>query len=617
MFCAKCGEKNADDAKFCQKCGAPLSSDGSRAAGNANADVASANREPVNAAPVDSEPVKPASDNPGQAPAGVKKDQGKIIALACAAAVLLIAVVIVVGVIAANASRTVNLNKYLEITVSGYDGYGNASVSIDWAGIEEKYGKKLSFTGKAKKEFKQLLESMQPIDTLRASVGISLDKYSGLTNGDSVSYTWNIDEEELGKYLKCKVKYTDDTYEIDGLTEVEKFDPFLDLEVTFTGIAPNGYAEYRYSGTDYFNFSCDKYGGLKNGDTVTYSLDRRDMEYYINNYGKIPEKLDNAYTVSGLPEYIDEYADLTEEFIGTLKSESEDTILANVASRYGQNYAMNNLAFAGYALLSKKDSTIYGGENNVIYMIYTGTVSSSEEKFSPTKVFYPVKFVNILSKNGELTYEANYKIQGSCNLSGWISVNGYTNPLVCYSNLVEAYKDAYNVECGEEFEKYSESESISQLADISAEYNQTLVSEAQEKVEKYISDNYTDKVVTANFGYLGEYLLIAKNQGEDYAYNNKLYVIFAAEVSSTSDSFERTVIYYPVKYEGVVKLPGGEYMVTNSGSDVQGYTSVPTNQWWGNSKGYTDGETMFADLVTTQRENYTYEVTEGLVKFGN
>ena len=113
MFCGKCGRQNDDNAKFCIGCGQPL-----------NAAV-----QPKNAAPKKQLPVK-------------------TLIIAAAAAVAVIIAIVVIAIVAINAGKTINLDKYLTIEASGYDGYGNAKVTIDWDAIEAKYGKKLSFTAR-------------------------------------------------------------------------------------------------------------------------------------------------------------------------------------------------------------------------------------------------------------------------------------------------------------------------------------------------------------------------------------------------------------------------------------------------------------------------------------
>ena len=49
-------------------------------------------------------------------------------------------------------------------------------------------------------------------------------------------------------------------------------------------------------------------------------------------------------------------------------------------------------------------------------------------------------------------------------------------------------------------------------------------------------------------------------------------------------------------------------------SEVLGNTQIQDT--WTYTNGYTDGAKMFSDLVTANRTDYSYEVSEGLKAFG-
>jgi hypothetical protein len=92
MYCTRCGTRNVDEAKFCSKCGAPVSGDASSAAPHAHA--APAARAPAAA--------------PGTAPSAARADAGavlptvpigKITDLRTARAAALMGVVAAVGAI--------------------------------------------------------------------------------------------------------------------------------------------------------------------------------------------------------------------------------------------------------------------------------------------------------------------------------------------------------------------------------------------------------------------------------------------------------------------------------------------------------------------------------------
>lgn len=592
MFCRHCGTENEDGAKFCKKCGKELAvpvTEGTQAA---------------------TQQVTPQQVTPQQVATPAKPLPIKAIAGVVAA----VAVFIIAFVVIKNRPTTIDIDKYVEFEANGYDGFGTVRAKIDWDAIEKKYGSKLKYDKKAEEEYKTLLAFTTPFELVKDSVSIELEKENSLSNGEEIPYTCNV-EEEVEQVVNVKIKHKDSTYKVAGLTEVETFDPFKDVTVEFSGIGPAGTVEFDYTGSElgYSDFSFDKTSGLSNGDKVTVSISDRAAEYCAENYGKVPGTKSMEYTVSGLKSYINGYADLTEDFISTVKSEAEDSIYAYTASSYNSSSSLTGLEYAGYILLTAKDSNTYYEYNN-LYVVYKGLVSSSEDNFPATTVYFPVRFKNILSGDEGLTFGSNEGIVGSSSLGNnmWYSTKGYVNPLTCYIEIVEANRDEYSAECGDGFEAYSEYELIEKIADISEDYKKTLVDDAKDTVESYIAKEYSDRSKVEDLKLAGEIMLFAKNQGTDFANNNYYYVVYSATVSNEDEAFEPTTVYYPVSYSGVVKLPGDEYMITAK-RGIVGSSSFEDS--WYYTDGYTDGKEMYSEIVTSSRDNYTYEVTDELKKF--
>lgn len=599
MFCGNCGKENADGVKFCMNCGKPLV-DQSEKVEKAEAGV--------------STETKASGSN-----AGANKILDKIkslpkqvlIGICCAIVALVVIICVVI-----NANSTINLNDYITIEVTGYDGYGRATVEIDWDAIEKKYGDKISYTSKAKKEYGGLLSLMTPMEALEDSVSVSLDPRNKLSNGDEISYTWEIDEE-LFDCLDCKVKYENDTYTVSKLEKVEKIDAFADVSIIFEGIAPNGTATINYKGSDFgvSVFNCDKQSGLRNGDSIVVSIDENQIEYMAENSGKIPKKLEKTYTVEGLDEYVESYSDLTDDFISTLKSESEDTIYSYTASSYSDSSKMSDLTYAGYIVLSVIDGSSYYSEYNSVYMIYRASVSNTEGDFDTTDVYFPVKFSNVLLSDGSISYDENNGIVGYTSLgNAWgYSTKGYTNPLTCYMEIVEGNSDSYSAECGDGFEKYGDYEMVSKLDDISEDEKNALNEDAKSQINSYIESSYNGGSSASDLTVVGEYMLVAKDTMSSYSDNNVYIVVYSATVSNSDGKFEPTTVYFPVEYHGVVKMGSGEYIILSS-KGIQGSSSFPDSYY--NTKGYIDGITMYEKLVSANRDQYTYEVSEGLRGFG-
>lgn len=590
MFCGKCGTENADGTKFCKECGQPLENTAAKGAATKGTAAKGAAAKPSGTA-------KPMS-------------KGLLVGIIAGAAVL----IAVICVIAGRAS-TVNLNQYLTIETTGYDGYGTAKVSIDWDSIEKKYGSKMSYKPLAKEKFGSLLDHVTPVEFSRDFIHVRLSETSGLSNGDKLEYTLEV-EESLTDYLKCKIKAKDGTYKVSDLQKLGQFDAFKDLQVSFEGIAPNGQIRYEYAGTDLStqDFSCTDRYGLSNGDTVTVSLNVTDAKYYAQKYGMIPEKMEQEYTVSGLDEYVSSYSLINDDYVSTLKGEAEDTIFAYTANNYYSTSVLSDLQYAGYIFNFSKESAGYYSSYNTIYIIYSGLVSDTENRFSPTKIYYPVRFSNILKSDTGFSYGSNNGIAGHSTLGNfWSSTQGYVNPVICYTEIANQFSDSSVTEAGEEFADYAKYELVSGLGSIDSSYRESLSVDAISRIQEYIASYYAEDSQVVDLKAVGEYFLLAKTPGNDLMRNNRYIVVCSATVSNSNGKFDTETVYFPVEYDGLVKLPGDNYMYTYV-SGILGSSDFP-NSWY-STRGYISGTEMYSKIISSNRDNYKYEVSDSLKTFG-
>ncbi len=452
MFCGNCGAENANGAKFCKSCGQPLVNSSIQKADQDNRTIGSG------------EGIK---NSTSQVELNMITEKAKsipktFIAIACVAIVALIAVVAYVS----KAAKTIDLNKYLTIEAEGVDGFGRVKATIDWDAIEEKYGDQLSFSNAAKSEFGVLLDLMTPIEGLSECVTVKIKENDNLSNGSTVEYSWDIDED-LDKYLKkCKVKYKDGSYTVSGLKEVGTFDAFADLTVEFDGIAPNGRANINYLGDElnYYDYSCDKSNGLKNGDVVKVTIDESKLEYYAEYLGKVPAELEKEFKVEGLESYVTKLADIDQAGMEAMQQQATDVFNAHVAQTWGDGEELLSLTYIGDYLLSSKNSDSWG-TNNILILVYKAEVRNSvsnnkgDSYNKVNDIYWYIRYENLMLDAGGKTV-VNISDYGTPNNrftvdsgvgSGWWGTQtwyyyGYQSVNDLYKEAVTKYIDSYNHE---------------------------------------------------------------------------------------------------------------------------------------------------------------------------
>jgi len=408
--------------KFCKFCGKPLvegkcDCDGFKAANAAtstNAENTSANNEGAGSAfsantnasngAFSSTPnatnntANNANANMFSATANApKKEKKPLSPKAIGIAVVAAVVVILVAVLALTHKTTVNLSNYITVTTEGYEGYGKASYEFDYEQFLEDYSGKLKFTSSGKKEYKDSFDELdslglsalgdaisgeispESVIALAAEYSGSLDKTDGLSNGDVVTFTWDIDKEEIEKAIKCKIKCDDVETTVENLDEISTIDLFKNVEVTFSGTAPDGYVSVTEPGTyDGISYDADVYNDVTNGDVITVTASTYSSlgleQYCIENFGGIPAETTKEYTVSGLPEYVTDFSQIPDEDVELMKKEMEDQIEADAAS-WNDDVTLSSMDYVGLVLFDRKS---YSG--NSVMVVYKVTANINFEK---------------------------------------------------------------------------------------------------------------------------------------------------------------------------------------------------------------------------------------------
>jgi len=268
--------------------------------------------------------------------------------------------------------KSFDVCKNVKVNFEGYDGYGICTLEDKYAWIDDVmdwYGD--SITDQQRRNSKS---------ELRETVTYEVTPDSNLSNGDTVTVTVNIDSAADDYAFKLKSK--DITVTVNGLEEVDEFDPFENVSVTFEGTAPKGRAVINVEHSDRtILYELDKIGELSNGDVVTLvASPRGDMNSYANEYGKVFSCTEKTYIVDGLSYYADSVDDIAPDMKDKMLRQAEDSIKASFAKITAAE--LKEAEFMGYYLLRMKDSFTNSinymhstGGNNEIYCVYKITSS--------------------------------------------------------------------------------------------------------------------------------------------------------------------------------------------------------------------------------------------------
>lgn len=482
MICVHCGRDIPNGTKFCPFCGQPVAAD--QPAGQPafniqpGASVQPPQQPPVMGAqqPMGGQPTAATATVTPKAPIDPKK---------LAVPVAVAAVVVVGGVLIATHKPTVNLNKYITLSAEGYNSIGTLDVEFDTDKLEKDYGKKIAKN--FQKAMKNHEEDTYGLSNLAGSLyeggetslfvtycaDGSADKTRNLSNGDVVTYTWDGVNEQTKKEAEelfgVKIKCSDVTYKVSGLTAVNTFDAFDGVEVEFDGISPDGSATVNTLPTaeaaKSLYYTLDEQYNLANGDTVTVTVhsNRDDFSDCIEKYGAIPAATEKTYTVEGLKEYITSTDGLTDSVLVSLQNQAEDVLNAYIAKSWDSEcVTLKGMSYLGYYILTPKNKDNYGVYQDVIILPYQVT---SHNHFEDDKgqvydadvsYYWYIAFRNV-SKDADgniagglddyYTANASFDVKTGLDDGWWEkywSYDGYQTLDELYSNAVTRNVEDYN-----------------------------------------------------------------------------------------------------------------------------------------------------------------------------
>ena len=483
MLCSKCGSELQEGAKFCPSCGAATEVDAvsqTETAQNADKEVQSSGGEAQKAA-TNAASSGQSANNTSAGNSG--KDQSVltkvIIAVAAGAAAFLLLMVGLVAVVL-NHKVTINLNKYITVKTEGYDTLGTASYSIDYSKMKEDYGDKIKINNKkmramlkedglydkaSKDDIERFVNLFwgSAFDMMKdTAISGSLDTSRGLSNGDEITFVWDIDEEAL-ELFNVKFKYKDVTTKVEGLEKVDTFDPFDYIEVVFSGVSPNGSVSIQKDSSapeyiQYLSIDASQNNNLSNGDTITVTASVNGTDNaYIERFGKFPSVTSKEYSVEGLMSYIEKNDQISDELLNKMKTQAEDALAAYAAQNWSVN--LDSMTYLGNYLLTKKPGVDSWNANsqNIIYLVYKVRAAGDLENKNHDMVayekeyYYCASFSNLMldeSGKGEVDLSTHSAVRDSftdqtdiLKPNSWFSTS-YSFTYKGYENLDQLYSAA-------------------------------------------------------------------------------------------------------------------------------------------------------------------------------
>jgi hypothetical protein len=375
-----------------------------------------------------------------------------------AAAVVLI---IVAMILISNRKKKIDLNDYVTVNFSGYDTKGTASINVDYttlaSDLQNALGKKTnSYQSISDYEDFDLGDVIDALDdigdygSLTSGLSWDLDKTEDLSNGDKVTLTFQYDNDAAAKY---KIKFVGDEKEItvDGLTSVKEIDPFENVTVEFSGTSPNASASVSHDSTEnaleYVDYSLSKNSGIEKGETVTVSVEY-DEEDMLESYGCVLSTTSKDFVCEDVDEYVSSLADIDETTMTSMKNQTKDVIISYFGN-HTSDFKKGTLTYEGCYFLNRKTVDEWSSQN-MVYVVYSTTVTSKNHAFKATKVYFPVGFDDVIlyaDGSGYVNLDT-VDILGSTNLtySYWYKVAGYTKKNTMHSELVASKKGEYTTE---------------------------------------------------------------------------------------------------------------------------------------------------------------------------
>lgn len=294
--------------------------------------------------------------------------------------------------------KEINLNDYVSVEFSGYDGYGEATVVFDMESLEMDC-EKIKFTN----DNVESIYSSVADYYIDFCVFYSLNEKEDLSNGDTITLTWNCESGFAENNTTGTLVNSEMTFNVSGLEVASTFDLFEGVTLEYEGISPLATVSVT-GGREDINYYIERDNPImsssiqdvKNGDIITVRVNQEmTMEEMVEVYGGIPESMTKEFEVSGVDEYISKLNDVSDDDMSVMDSEARYIIEDYQNQFYGyQKYEVK--------LIEKAVGTPELFVNGRVCLIYSLSDPEDEE----FKFYWCAEFPDVVKKaDGSLSYD--------------------------------------------------------------------------------------------------------------------------------------------------------------------------------------------------------------------
>ena len=339
--------------------------------------------------------------------------------------VLLIAMIFGVMLLS-GCGKKVDLNKYVEVEITGYNGYGKATVVWNDEALRADF-KDLEFTDPNMK-----IVYGTPIGYVKDyCVDYELSEDEGLENGDEIILKWDCNALKAEESASVKLKCSDIKVAVNELEEIQEFDAFELIELEYSGIAPDASVKVNNiaSGDNKLanlSYTVDKKTGLKNGDVVTVSVrNGEDVEYMIDVMGGVPREISKSFKVEGVEYYANTLSEIiSSDIYKKMDTHARDLFATNVVKNWDNPDELLGVELVGNYFLYPKNPLSYSVSHNYVDFVYKIT-AYDRVTGGVFDYYWYCGFCDIMVlQDGTVSADINNNVTPEGSYSSWWGVSG-------------------------------------------------------------------------------------------------------------------------------------------------------------------------------------------------